>query len=887
MGSNKKIKWGEEIKLAGRVLISGIGKFFKAFLNVLITILLICALTGIIVVCAFTVYINNYIETEIDADQFRMNITTSTTTHIYRYEFTDRPNRVGEVVPMESDSDFRLQGDADQIYVPYEKIPDNMINAIIAIEDKRFMTNSGVDWKRTIAAGANFFLGFDESGYGGSSITQQLIKNVTRNDDYSIQRKIQEIFWALDLETKMDKEEILELYLNIVNFGNGCNGVQAAAYSYFSKDVSELTLIECAAIASITKNPSRFNPIYYPEYNAERRDTVIYEMYDQGLITHREFEEAFGKELVLNQPGSNDDGDEDDSDELPVNSWYTDMVIQDVINDLVEQKGYSSKMASLLVYNGGLNIVSLVDPVVQEELEKSMMDDSLFPEDKSGIKAQASAIVIDPQTGDILAVVGSRGEKTANRILNYATMTRRSPGSSIKPLSVYAPSVEKGLITWSSVYDDVPYSFENDIAWPKNSSGTYRGLSNINYSIKRSLNTVAIRVLDDLGLEDAFDFCYNTLEMKNMITSIKTESGGTLTDIGYASLGLGQLTYGITNREITAAYSIFANDGVYNEPHSYLTVTDSEGNVILENKYSGKVAISEETADLMTLMLENVVKSGTASSLTFGTTTGIDVAGKTGSAGDYYDRWFIGYTPYYICGVWYGYEYQKTINANFNPAVKVWDDVMTNVHKLKVLDKVEAGEEELKSFDISNNIIEVTYCVDSGLLYNKDTCGHDPRGNRTETGYFIKGTEPTEYCDRHILVDYDVVNKGVACKYCPPENIEQVALVKIEQRHLGYVMYVTDAQYTYVELPYDVMPYNDKSRVFYNSLWKKGDYPGLSYATEQFNALCTDHFDEELWEMELEALKKDPDALDELLNSGTPIYFRRGLILDFFSLIEP
>jgi hypothetical protein len=228
MASNKKIKWGEELKTAGRVLVAGIGKFFKALVNVIITILLICALTGIIVVSAFTVYINNYIETEIDADQFRMNIPTSTTTHIYRFEFTDRANREGVLVPMDSDADYRIQGEADQIFVPYEQIPDNMINAIIAIEDKRFMTNSGVDWKRTIAAGANFFLGFDESGYGGSSITQQLIKNVTQNDDYSIQRKIQEIFWALDLETKMDKEEILELYLNIVNFGNGCNGVQAA-----------------------------------------------------------------------------------------------------------------------------------------------------------------------------------------------------------------------------------------------------------------------------------------------------------------------------------------------------------------------------------------------------------------------------------------------------------------------------------------------------------------------------------------------------------------------------------------------------------------------------------------------------------------------------------
>ena len=341
---NKKIDWFKEIKKAWHLLFAGLLKFMQIFANILITIILIGVLTGVIVVSAFSIYIGNYIDTEADMSLFRLNI-SSTTTRIYYYDFEDRTSRVGEVVELE---DQRLQGDKDSIYVKYENIPENMINAVIAIEDKRFRTHDGVDWKRTLAAGANFFLGFDESGYGGSSLTQQLVKNMTHEDDYTIQRKVTEIFWALDIETKMEKEEILELYLNVVNFGNGSSGVQSAAYNYFSKDVSELTLIECAAIAGITKNPSLYNPLINPEQNAIRRNTVLAEMLDQGLITQREFDEAYGKELVTRPPVT--------KETAVVNSWYTDMVIEDVINDLVEQKGYSHKVASLMVYNGGLNI---------------------------------------------------------------------------------------------------------------------------------------------------------------------------------------------------------------------------------------------------------------------------------------------------------------------------------------------------------------------------------------------------------------------------------------------------------------------------------------------------------------------------------------------------
>lgn len=842
---NKKINWGEELKTAGKVGLKGVGKFFQIFANVLLTILLIVALTGIIVVCAFSVYINNYVETEIDAEQFRIDVSTSTTTHMYRMEFTDRANRVGEAVPMDSAADRQLQGEVDQMYVPIDKIPDNMINAVIAIEDKRFMTHSGVDWKRTAGAGLTFFTGGGD-GFGGSSITQQLIKNVTGNDEYSIQRKIQEIFWALDLETKMDKEEIIELYLNIVNFGNGSNGVQAAAYNYFSKDVSELTLIECAAIACITKNPSRFNPIIYPEYNAERRNIVLYEMYDQGLITYREFEEAYQKELVLNLPGSEEEKDED-NDLSGVNSWYADMVIEDVIKDLMEKYDYSEKMASILVYNGGLNIYTLVDPEIQATMEEVFLDESNFPNTGSGTKPQCSAILIDPYTGDVLGVVGARGEKTANRIQNFATFTKRPPGSAIKPLAVYAPAFEKGLLTWSTVLEDTPHSYQGDKGWPKNSTNNYRGLINVAYALKVSTNTVAVKMLEKVGLKNAFDFCYDTLNMKSMIEYGEFSDGTGYSDVGLAALALGQLNYGVTVREITAAYSMFVNSGIYSEPNSYLKVTDSSGNVLLENGYEGTVAISEETASIMNMLLESVPRTGgTAASIEFDSKYNIDVAGKTGSAGDYFDRWFIGYTPYYICGVWYGYEYPKHIdNISTNPCVKVWDAVMGKVHEDKVIANMQEGDKYLE-FNVSNNLVKATFCKDSGLLMS-EACSHDPRGNRAETGWFVKGTEPKDYCETHVMVDYDYVEKAIACEWCPPENIKQVALIKVD-RQFPIQVAVVDAQYAYIELPFDVMPFSTKYRPYYYNLGNKEYYVGYTSGPVNYNRTCSAHFNKTEWQ---------------------------------------
>lgn len=884
---NRKINWNSEIKLAVRKAFSGLGKIMLVILNILITLILIAVLTGIIVGCAFTIYIKNYVDTTVDISLFNITASEGTTSSaIYRYEFTDRINREGTAVLMEGE---RIVGSSSQEYVTYDRIPENMINAVIAIEDKRFKTHEGVDWKRTLGAGVNFFIGFDGS-YGGSTLTQQLIKNITGEDDYSIQRKVQEIFWALDLETKKDKEEILELYLNIANFGSTYYGVQAAAYNYFSKDVSELTLLECAAIAGITQNPSYYNPMIFPEHNATRRDTVLYEMLDQGLITQREFNESFKHELVLNPPSST--LELTDQQAKGISSWYTDMVIEDVISDLMTQKGYSYQAASVMVYNGGLRIYSLIDEDVQAQLEKVYLNDNNFPKATSGLIAQSSAIVIDPYTGDVLGVVGARRKKSGNRVQNFATMTKRPPGSAIKPLSVYSPSFDSGLINWATVIEDSPFDFvASATGWPKNAEtfggNSYRGLTNIYYALTHSLNTIPVKILSMYGLQNSYNYCTKTLHMTDILAAKKTASGKTVTDIGYAALGLGQLNYGISLRQLTAGYSIFPNAGIFNDAHSYLRVTDSEGNVILENGYSGKVAIKEETASVMNLILANVTREGTAKDLSFGKLTGIDVAGKTGTAGDSYDRWFIGYTPYYICGIWYGYEYPKTLTGS-NPCIPLWDDIMIPLHQ-----KYLTSTEPLKTFGISPNLVQCTYCKDSGKLCS-DACALDPRGDRSETGYFIRGTEPTSYCDTHIVVDYDSVTKCIACDFCPPENIVQVALVKVNRDFNARTnIPIQDAQYSYMELPYDVRPYGTQLVPYYHSLNYatvvngKTVYHQRGYTrnTVHFNSTCLEHFDYAKWRENVDRITAERAAASGSSLTGTvslPFLKCTGILGTFF-----
>lgn len=806
-----------------------LGRTLMFLLNAFLTILLIGIITAIIVGSAFAIYVKNNVDIKVDETKFELN-TTNTTTKLYYYEFSDRENRIGEAVELE---DARLYGGANSIFVPYSQIPKDLINAFVAIEDERFWDHKGVDWYRTIAAGVNFIIPIKDK-FGASTITQQLIKNVTGENDYKIQRKIQEIFWALDLESKKSKEDILTLYLNVINLSQNCYGVQAAANTYFGKDVSELNLLECACIAAITNNPSYYNPIRFPENNKERRQTILWKMSEEGLISKETMEELWDEEPVFNLTAS-------EKGSSTINSWYTDMVINDVVNDLVES-GYTYQAANLLVYSGGLNIYTCMDPDVQAVLDEVYTNDEYFPEHTSGMPAQSSMIILDPYTGDILGVAGAKGEKKGNRVQNFATDTVRPAGSSTKPVSVYAPALESGLITYATVYDDTPVNFRdgNTSPWPHNLPDVYGGLTNINSAIERSVNTIAVKVLNDVGLRESFDFCRDKLGMTSLIESVELSNGQQLSDIVPAALALGQFTYGVTVREITAAYTAFANNGVFNTAHSYLNVTTADGTVLLSNEDPGNIVMSEENAAIMTQMLSNVVNNGTAKAITLRKT--VDCAGKTGTTSDDYDRWFIGYTPYFVGGVWYGYEYPKSLSSlKSNPCVSIWDTVMTKLHQLYI-DEAANGGEPLKEFELPGTVIKATYCKDSGLLMT-DACRADPRGSRAETGYFAVGTQPTSYCTTHVLVDYCTASGAVASACCPDEAVTQVGLIAVDDRSFPVQVTVTDAQYVYRELPERTEPGGWWGDPFFINAIPSGTYVGSSNVETQYNQFCWKHFD--------------------------------------------
>lgn len=808
----------------------------RRLLKVLLILGILLTVTVTLLGIIFAIYVDRYVEKSID-EQLFLVVGADSQTKIYYYDYEDRAARIGEAVELEGE---RLYGGYRSKYTDYENIPDDLKNAFISIEDKRFESHRGVDWFRTLTAGLNYYLKFSHS-YGGSTITQQLIKNVTDEDDYSFQRKIQEIFWALDLETKMDKSEILGLYLNIINLSQGCYGVGAAADYYFSKDVFELTLSECACIAAITNSPTYYDPIKNPENNDRRRRLILSQMHEQGYITEAEYESAVAEKTVINL--------REEDKESKINSWYVDMAVEDVMRDLMNTYGYSRTMASLIVYTGGLNIYTVMDTEVQAILDAYYSDTSNFFSTTSGETPQSSMIIIDNKTGDILGVAGAVGEKSGNRIQNFATYSVRPAGSVIKPLSTYAPALDKGIISWSTVYDDTPVNFGSynldptkgkivdPVPWPKNSGKGYRGLTNINYAIEHSVNTVTVKVLEDLGLRESFDFLYNKLNMRSLIYTRTLEDGSVISDMDYAALALGQFNYGVTVREITAAYSIFANDGIYNNYRSYYSVTDGTGKEILENKYHGEAVISEESADIMTLMLQNVVSNGTATDITLDKK--IACAGKTGTTQNKYDTWYIGYTPHCIGGVWFGYEYPKALSDySGNKCIEVWDEVMTLVHK-------KYGTEEYREFDIKRNIVEYEYCVDSGKLMTS-ACRIDPRGSRAEKGYFVEGQQPTTPCDKHLSVNYDKEYGGVVIGDCPTENTVKVGLINVERR-FPMQIYVADAQYTWQDIGKTVLPETSSSLPFYNNLLPKDTYSGISNTATQYNRACRTHFNYFEW----------------------------------------
>lgn len=771
--------------------------------KILGTIFLIGLTTGIICLISILAMVGIFMDPSMDVTLDSLNLRQSSIMYYQNHA-------TGEWVQQE-----KLHAGSDRQWVSLDQIPKHMQEAAIAIEDKRFRSHQGVDWFRTMSAVKNLFTG--GSQFGGSTITQQLVKNLTQDDDVSMKRKLQEIYRAVELDRKYSKDQILEYYLNTIYLGQNCNGVQAAAKTYFGKDVSELSLAESAAIVGITKYPGRYDPFVHPDYNKQRKETILAAMYDQGKITEKEKAAADAETLLFQK-------DEMQQQSKEKQSYYVDQVINDVINDLMKEYGYKYKVAEQLIYSGGLRIYTAMDPTIQSAMDSVFVDNPNFPKTVGSKQPEAAMVIIDPYTGAITGLIGGVGEKTANRTFNRATAATRQPGSAIKPVAVYAPAMEKNLITEASVFDDAPF----DIAkrYPKNYDNKYRGLMTVKRAVEISTNPVPVRILNELGVQESFDFMTNNLGFTTLVEREVTQNGKIRTDLGLGSLGLGGLTRGVTVAELTAAYVPFANKGLYYKPFTYYKVEDASGKILLENKAKPREAMSEQTAFIMNDLLQGVVENGTGVAAKI---SGQPTAGKTGTTSEDYDRWFVGYTPYYVGSVWYGFDTNKTIVTvkGANPALSIWKQVMSKIHEGK----------ERADFYKPEGIVKADYCMDSGLAPT-DACRNDPRGSRIASAYFKKGTEPTDRCNVHVSVTICADSNQVAGEYCPDSSHRTVSLLNVK-REYPYAITIADAQYTY--LPALSGKFGVPGTLSYQSLLSSGMNPGSSGVSNPMNYVCSVH----------------------------------------------
>ena len=646
----------------------------------------------------------------IDLDEYKAN--QNQTSFIYAY---DKDMNVVELA--------KLHGEENRIWVDLDDISPHMKNAFIALEDERFYEHGGVDWRRTIGVivkPSNF-------GQGGSTITQQLIKNYTKENDVTIIRKFNEILTALNLEKHYKKDTIIEAYLNTLYLGSGCYGVQTASEKYFGKDVSELNAAECAVIASITQAPTKYNPLLNPEDNRDRQLWCLKKMWEEGYLTKSEYEEACDFELVFTNSENyvSDEEDAPENEEEVINSFYVDYVIQCVRDDLMTEKGYSKQQATDAIYYGGLKIYAAVDLEIQSELENVYVNRINFPDlesddevDENGdpVLVQSAMTIMDYE-GRVVAIVGQAGPKLENRGLNRAANSFRQPGSTIKPISTYAPAIEYDYIHFSSMIKDYAITINGNL-WPHNVNQTYGtgGNVTVQYAIQESHNTVPARIISQtLTPQASYDFLANRFHLTQL---------DPVEDVQLAPLATGALFNGSTTVEMAAAYAPFGNGGMYYYPYSYYKVTNSKGDeIILSNEQPRcERAISEETADIMCELLQTVNTShyGDAPNV-----RDFQIMAKTGTTTNNTNRWFCAGTPYYVAAVWVGFDIPETLDVNVNPGGEIFFTVFDEIHE---------GLDE-REFPKSNGTVKKTYCRQTGLIAG-------PTCSSTGTGWYKMSNLP-------------------------------------------------------------------------------------------------------------------------------------------------
>ena len=603
----------------------------------------------------------------------------------------------------------RLHGEEDRVWVDLDDMSPYMKQAFIALEDIRFEKHHGVDWIRTIGV----IVVPQNLGQGGSTITQQLIKNLTNEKSVTVVRKFNEILTALNLEKNYKKDPIIEAYLNTVYLGSGCYGVKTASEKYFGKDISELNAAECAVIASITQAPTKYNPLLNPDENRKRQLKCLESMVEAGFLTEEERLAAENYHLIFTNSEDYvpDEKEQVKTEEEETNhSFYVDYVRQCVQRDLMEEYGYTKQQASDMLLYGGLKIYSAVDLSVQEVLEDVYVNRKSFPNlvSKDGTKVQSAMTIMD-YAGRIVAIVGAADEKIGPLCLNRAANSYRQPGSTIKPLSTYAPAVEMNLYNYSSMIKDYAIPVKGKL-WPHNVNGTLGSNNNVTveYAIQQSHNTVPARIINyDLGIDNSFNFLRDRFHLSQLDET---------NDRSLAPLATGALTNGTTTVEMAAAYATFGNGGLYYEPYTYYKVTNSQGTQILLSNETPKSqrAMSEETSDIMCELLQKVSTSK------FGDAPNVrkfQIMAKTGTTSSEKDRWFCAGTPYYVAAVWVGFDKQETLDASGNPGGKIF---------MRVFDEIHKGLDE-KLFPKSSGTIQKSYCTSTGKLAGSN-CGSTKKG---------------------------------------------------------------------------------------------------------------------------------------------------------------
>lgn len=663
-----------------------INKALLAVLAVLFTGFLTCVIIGSYVMFDVISTVNG--DSLVDLEFYKQN--QDQTTIIYANDAENNPVELA-----------RLHGAQNRVWVSKDNMSEWMGKAFVSLEDKRFEKHHGVDWVRTI-------LGVAKSKFkqGGSTITQQLIKNLTGENGRTVNRKYNEILSAMNMEKYYEKDVILEAYLNTVYLSHGCYGVKTAAETYFGKDVSELNLAECASLAAITQSPGEYDPLWNPENNKIRQEYCLRSMLEQKVITQEQYDEAVAYELIFTNSEKyvekEDNSDKDTAVDNEIQSYYVDYVISSVIRDL-KAAGYSHYEATKMIYSGGLRIYSAVDTKVQDILEDVYVHRTNFPSERvSSVEDQAqSAMTIMDYSGRVVAIVGGAGEKTENRSNNRAVSAARQPGSSIKPLSVYAAGIEENYITWSSKIKNYGITWKGKI-WPTNyggDPGSPNSFLTVQYALAISYNTVPAQLLMMMGFKTSYSYLTEKFHISTLNADIDSQAP--------SALATGGTNGGITTLEMAAAYASFGNGGKYYKPYCYYKVTDSTGeNVILQNNPEGEQIISPESAYVMNELLRTVVTSSYGTGRNYGV-KGFTTYMKTGTTSDNYDKWCCAGTPYYVAAVWFGYDYNKEIKASGNPAGLIYKTVMDRVHKGLAV----------KSFEqYTDQVVQKAYCTSSGLL---------------------------------------------------------------------------------------------------------------------------------------------------------------------------